>query len=324
MSGFTIQNTGLSYTEELSGVRLIESEDCHIFNNHFINTTYGVYLENSKNCHIKNNNFEGLTKDEVSGGNGIHIWYGSNHFITDNKIHKHRDGIYLEFSTNNRIEKNTVENNLRYGLHFMSSSLTQCQKNMFKNNEAGVAIMYSKNIRMENNYFSENGGSSSYGLLLKEVFDSQIKNNNFTENTAALYMEGTNRSQFENNLISSNGWALKIMGSCEANEFTHNDFIANTFDISTNTNQNWNTFKNNYWSQYDGYDLNRDGIRDKPYRPVSLSSLILAQVDSSYILINSFFFTLIDQIERALPILIPELLKDESPLMKPLNRGAKL
>jgi nitrous oxidase accessory protein len=49
---------------------------------------------------------------------------------------------------------------------------------------------------------------------------------------------------------------------------------------------------------------------------VSLSSVIIERVDSGFILMNSFFFKVMDSIERTLPSLIPEPLKDESPSMK--------
>jgi len=314
--GLTIQNTGMSYTQELAGIRVIESKNVLIRKNKFLNTTYGVYLENSESAQVAENEFRGQARDEVSGGNGIHIWYGSGHLLERNQITGHRDGIYLEFSTENKIRSNDVRRNLRYGLHFMSSHRTEYQRNHFSENGAGVAVMYSRDIKMFENRFIQNTGPSAYGLLLKEVHSSEIYENDFVGNTVAIYMEGSNRSLFYQNVISSNGWALRIMGDCENNEFTHNDFVQNTFDVTTNANHSWNIFRENYWSQYEGYDLNQDGIGDKPYRPVSLSSVIMEKVESSYILMNSFFFSLIDQVERALPTLTPEPLKDEFPLMK--------
>ncbi|HEY8271172.1 MAG TPA: NosD domain-containing protein, partial [Pseudobdellovibrionaceae bacterium] len=55
ITGFTIQNTGMSYTEEFSGVRAIESKDCTIASNTFLDTTYAVYLENSEACLVADN-----------------------------------------------------------------------------------------------------------------------------------------------------------------------------------------------------------------------------------------------------------------------------
>ena len=60
--------------------------------------------------------------------------------------------------------------------------------------------MYSKDVTMINNYFDENWGASSYGLLLKEISDSYIATNYFKNNTSGIYMEGTNRIKIEKNV----------------------------------------------------------------------------------------------------------------------------
>ncbi len=315
VSGFIFKDTGVSFTSELAGLRVIESEGCEISGNTFINTTYGVYLEKSHRCHVVGNKFKGQAKDEASGGNGIHVWTGSEHFIEQNEIVGHRDGIYLEFVKSSKILKNVVFRNLRYGLHFMFSNSTDSQMNRFSENGSGVAIMYSQGIIMQNNEYSQNKGNASYGLLLKDIVSSQISHNHFRDNTVAIYMEGSNRNKFIGNFFDSNGYGLRIMGNCESNEFEKNNYVANSFDVTTNSSMSWNSFNNNYWSKYAGYDLNHDGMGDIPFRPVSLSSVVVESVDSSFYLIGSFLFDLLDFVERALPELTPEGLKDEEPLM---------
>ena len=42
--------------------------------------------------------------------------------------------------------------------------------NTFRNNGAGVAVMYSKNVRMENNHFEENWGASRLWNSVKRYF----------------------------------------------------------------------------------------------------------------------------------------------------------
>ena len=41
--------------------------------------------------------------------------------------------------------------------------------NIFKNNGAGVAVMFSNGVKLFHNYFEENWGDGSYGLILKEI-----------------------------------------------------------------------------------------------------------------------------------------------------------
>ena len=133
--------------------------------------------------------------------------------VTSNHVAGHRDGIYFEFVTHSLIKKNISEKNARYGLHFMSSHFNTYIANTFRNNDAGVAVMYTHGIRMLNNIFEMNTGEASYGLLLKEITDSYIRGNIFSKNTAAVFMESASRLQLNNNRFENNGWALRIQAS---------------------------------------------------------------------------------------------------------------
>jgi len=220
---------------------------------------------------------------------------------------------------NSLIENNISENNIRYGLHFMFSNHNRYHRNLFKKNGAGVAVMFSKFITMTGNTFDRNWGSSSYGLLLKEIYDGEISANSFLGNTIGIYAEGSNRLIIQNNHFVNNGWALKIMGSCLDNLFTENNFISNTFDLSTNSFQQHNTYRQNYWSSYNGYDLDKDGYGDVPYRPVKLFSYLVARVDPSIILLRSLFIDMLEFAERITPMFTPTNLVDQRPLMKPYD-----
>lgn len=316
IENLTLQNGGSSFIEELAGIKIIDSKNCIVRNNQIRFTTYGIYLEKSEDSHVFNNQIQSDAVEEVNSGNGIHVWTGSGNRIEGNQINGHRDGIYLEFAKLGLIKNNFIRKNVRYGLHFMQSNETTYEHNTFTENGAGVAVMYSTKIKMVDNDFSNNAGPSAYGLLLKDISESAIYKNRFNDNTVGIYMEGSNRSFFKYNEIKDNAWGLKIMGNCEGNEFKENNFEGNTFEVVTNASHSWNTFQKNYWSQYDGYDLNNDGIGDKPHRPISLSSIILERVDSAYVLLNSFFFRLIDEVERAMPEMITDELIDESPKMQ--------
>jgi len=150
-----------------------------------------------------------------------------------------------------------------------------------------VAVMFSKYVTMENNYFEENWGGGSYGLLLKEISNSSIENNRFVKNTTGIFMEGVSRVQLERNVFKSNGWAMKIQASCmEVNVFKNN-FLSDTFDVGTNGSLVLNKFNNNYWDKYEGYDLDKDKLGDVPYRPVSMYAMIIEQNPPAMILFRS-------------------------------------
>ena len=66
-------------------------------------------------------------------------------------------------------------------------------------------------------------------------------------------------------------------------------------------------------------DLNRNGIGDVPYHPLSLFSVIVVQMPSAMLLFRSFIITLLDKSEKIFPSLTPEDFLDNSPLMKPYS-----
>lgn len=315
IDGFKIQHAGLSEIKDLAGIMIFDSYQVTIINNILDDTNFGIFTQNSKMCTIKNNSITAYGKSEVQSGNGINCWKSDSMFIIGNKIKGHRDGIYFEFVTNSLIWRNISTKNVRYGIHFMFSHHDTYIGNVFEENESGVAVMYTNHIYMYNNHFLNNWGDAAYGILLKDITDSDISGNFFTKNTVGILMEGCSRINLYKNAFYNNGWAVKISASSDNNEFTHNNFIGNTFDIGTNGSLVLNTFNGNYWDKYEGYDINRDKIGDVPYRPVSMYSMIIDANPAALMLFRSLIVSLLDKSEKILPGITPEQLKDERPLM---------
>ena len=316
IDGFKIYHSGTSNLEDYAGIKIYDSREVTIQNNILDDTYFGIYLQYAKNCLIKNNQLKAYNKEEQQSGNGIHCWKSDSLRIIGNTIDGHRDGIYFEFVTNSFIKSNTTTRNIRYGLHFMFSNNDIYESNSFIGNGAGVAVMFSKKVTMLNNQFKENWGDAAYGLLLKEISDSYITNNVFEKNTTGIYLEGASRINMNQNVFKSNGWAMKIQASCMDIAVSKNNFLGNTFDISTNGSLVLNTFNSNYWDKYEGYDLNHDTMGDIPYRPVSLYSMIVEQNPPAMMLFRSFITSLLDKTEKLIPSLTPENLKDNTPLMR--------
>jgi len=286
---------------------------------HLENVFFGLLIEKSKRGIIRNNTISGSRESEASSGNGIHIWDGNKMEVYNNHMFGLRDGIYFEFVKNSEVYKNVSHDNIRYGLHFMFSNKNIYHHNEFRNNGAGVAVMFSKYITMHHNSFKLNWGSASYGLLLKEIYDAEIYNNLFEENTIGINGEGCTRINYTNNTFLRNGWAIKIAGACYANIFMENDFMHNSLDLSYNSKINDNKFDNNYWSEYTGYDLDKDGIGDVPYRPVKLFSYIVNKSPEALVLLRSLFVDIINFSEKVSPVFTPTDLMDENPIMKKIN-----
>ncbi len=319
VDGFKVIHSGISSIEDYAGIKIYNSRDVVIRNNILEDTFFGIYSQFGTNCSIEKNKITSYAKEEQQSGNGIHCWKSDSMRIIANTVTGHRDGIYFEFVTNSIIWRNTSRKNMRYGLHFMFSNNDAYITNIFQNNGAGVAVMFSNHVKMIHNYFEENWGDGAYGLLLKEISDGYIENNEFVKNTVGIFMEGASRLHLEKNVFKANGWAMKIQASCMEVTVKNNNFKGNTFDIGTNGSLVLNTFNNNYWDKYEGYDLNKDKLGDVPYRPVSMYAMIIEQNPPAMILFRSLMTSLLDKTEKILPSLTPEKLKDEHPLMKPLS-----
>lgn len=317
ITGFQFQNCGPSAINDFASIKVINAKEVRLENNRILQSYFGIHISNSSYITLRNNFISGRPGSEQNTGNGIHLWKCSHARIENNQVSGHRDGIYLEFVTASFIQNNTSEKNVRYGLHFMFSHNNTYLGNTFRNNGAGVAVMYSRNVRMEKNRFEENWGPSAYGILLKDITDSRILQNEFFKNTVGIHMEGSSRIEIVKNQFKENGWAIKVQASCDDNSFLQNNFYGNSFDVATNGSLMLNSFLHNYWDKYEGYDRNKDGVGDVPYHPVSMYSLVVEQQPNTILLFRSFMVSLLDKAERAIPSLTPPFLIDDKPMIKP-------
>lgn len=314
--GLVLRNVGTSFVEDRAAIRVSHARGCDIEGNLIENGFFGIYLADVTDCRISDNVLHATALRETEAGNGIHLWTSRRIAITGNEISGHRDGIYFEFVHDSDVRGNVSTKNLRYGLHFMYSDGCRYVENTFRHNGSGVAVMYTKGVEMVGNRFEDNWGAAAYGLLLKEISDARLEHNVFVRNTVGLLADGANRIAATGNDFIANGWAVRLDASTIGGRFERNNFAGNSFDVATNSRSLSTTFAGNYWDEYRGYDLDRDGVGDVPHRPVRLFSVVVEQRPASLILMRSTFTTLLDVAERVLPSLTPETLADATPAMR--------
>ncbi len=320
LKGFKLINSGRDEIRSVAAVHIYTSADSVIDNNIFENNHFGIYVQRGLRVLISNNKIttnRGTSEENI--GDGIHLLGSREIWVKNNYISGHKDGIYLEKNAKCFVFHNLSRHNLRYGLHFMFSNDSVYTGNVFDNNEAGVAVMYAMNVSMYDNKFINNWGDSVFGLLLKEISYSKIKGNTFQNNTTAIFADGATKIDFYNNQFENNGWAIKINSNCMENKLMRNNFVNNTFDVSTNGTVVMNEFRFNYWDKYEGYDLDKDKIGDVPFHPLSLYSVLVEQNASVMLLFRSFLVDMLDRTEKIIPSLTPESFVDDQPLMKPIK-----
>lgn len=316
LENMEVLHASTGFMKDYAGILIDKVDNAVIKNMTLTDNFFGIYLAKSTNSKIIGNHITASYERETQSGNAIHLWYSKNITIENNYVRGHRDGLYFEFTENATIKNNVSEENIRYGIHFMYSDSCRYEQNTFRDNGGGVAVMYTSYVEIINNKFEDNWGSSAYGLLLKEINRSKIFGNQFSNNSVGLYMEASSRNNFRDNNFIQNGWAIQLMANSTDNTFHDNNFIANSFEVSTNSRKNYsNDFSNNYWSQYEGYDLDRDGIGDVPHRPVRLFSILVEKQPQSLLLLRSLLIDILDAAEKIMPVLTPETLVDSKPKM---------
>lgn len=323
--GFNIEHSGDMLVDEDSGI-LVKSSGNTIERNELRDVLFGIYLYASNDNVLSQNVIRGRASLEIGErGNGIHIWNSNRNRIEGNRIIAARDGMYLQ-SANRSVIRNNRISNLRYGLHYMFSDDNLFEGNVFDHNVAGAAIMYSRHIEFRRNKFFHNRGFSSFGVLFQEDEDCVAEENAIVDNEIGIFMEALRGSRFTRNLVAANDTAIEIFSSASGNTFERNNFIGNLspiWVIGKDTATHWNGGgAGNYWSDYDGYDLDANGIGDVPFKIQN----IFEHIEGNYPRLRLYLFSPAAQAlalaEKTLPVIAGSKEFDFLPLMKPVELPA--
>lgn len=317
IEGLKIVNSARSSMIDYCGIHAQGQSNLKIRGNILRDNQFSIMLQECRQSEVAANDIASNITFNPLMGNAVHCWKCTDMRIHDNVIGHNRDGIYLEFVDQSLVYHNRVSGCARYGMHFMFSHHNTYTSNRFVGNKAGVAVMYTHHVTMVNNLFAQNQGTSCYGLLIKELQFSHIRHNRFMDNTIGLMIDGGSDIKASDNVFNGNGWGVRLVSGSSNDTITHNNFIGNTFDMTTNKSYNGNGVDANYWDKYEGYDLNHDGHGDVPFYPLSLFSMLAEQNSSMLLFFRSFMMTLFDEAEKLLPTLTPDTYVDRKPSMHP-------
>ena len=321
LTGFTIQNSGSDPMDEPAGIFLKSNrnliEDCVISD-----VLYGIYLYSSHGNTIRGNKIQTRKSVPMSErGSGIHLWNSNDNVLSENEISFARDGLYFDHAYKNSV-KDTVIHHLRYGLHYMFCDGNTIENVLSYENLAGCALMYSRGMLVRGNAFIKNRSASAVGLLLKDLNDSVIESNLFLGNVTAIFIDNSHRNLFRNNQLYGNDLAIQLYPSSLENTFTKNNFINNLSPIllvGVRTTTKWaQDGLGNYWDNYNGYDLNGDGIGDISYHIQDVFQLLAGTHPGLRLYLDSPTARAIAFSESVFPIIRVSEDYDPAPLMKPV------
>lgn len=327
LRGFTIRNTGIDLDKENAAVRVVAPR-ATLEDNILEDVLFGIDVREAPGSVIRRNTIGGKSLDIARRGDGLRLWRSDRALVEGNVIHDGRDAI-LWYSTG-VIVRGNLGRDCRYGLHLMFSDDVTITGNEFSSNSVGIYLMYSAGVELRENRLIRNRGPSGYGIGLKETDRFSIRDNLIVGNRAGVYIDGspfTGKApgEFTRNTIAHNDIGITFLPSARGNELTGNNFIDNIDQVSVagrgslEANSFWKGERGNFWSDYTGYDQNRDGVGDFVHESQTLFENLMDREPALRLFLFSPAQQAIEFVGRAVPAVRPEpKFTDEVPLMRPV------
>lgn len=334
IQGFVIRDSGRNLTEMNAGIFAErQAEDLSVIDNDLDNVAFGIWLDGCNGPRIIGNRIRGARElRSQDRGNGIHLFDVRGGRVKNNRIRATRDGIYIDTSRRNRLEGNVMED-LRYGIHYMYSYSNQVIGNHTRNTRTGYALMQSKYLEVKNNV-SEN--DRNYGILMNYIVSSEISGNRVVGTRAgrafvtggaevagaegkALFIYNSQYNEIHHNVLKNADIGIHLTAGSENNEVYANAFIRNRVQVKyvATREQEWSDAgRGNYWSDYLGWDMNADGVGDRPYEPNDAVDKLLWRYPMARVLMSSPAIETLRWVQRRFPVFRPQGVRDSHPLMQ--------
>jgi nitrous oxidase accessory protein len=320
----SIRHSGRRHTAEDSAIKAT-GERVRIADIDIQDSLFGVNLEACRHCLLERAHITGFGDDTELRGDGVKLWEANDSVVRGCVVDHARD-LVVWYTRRAVLEENTVTGG-RYGTHFMYAHDSVVRRSRFERNVVGVFVMYSMRLRVEDNVLAGARGAAGIGLGFKDSDGVQVKGNWLVANTVGTYLDNTPRTAadpvgFDDNLVALNDVAMRLNTSEKGLSFRGNDFHQNAvmIEVDGGGDAMFVEMRENHYSDYEGYDLDGNGVGDVAYEVKALSSELIESHPAIKFFHGTAAMGLVDAVARAMPMLAShKLLVDPAPLARRPN-----
>jgi nitrous oxidase accessory protein len=322
--GLTVTGSGLTLASEDTGIFVTARGDrALVESNRLQDNLIGVYLKGPDAAVVRGNHIIGrrdLRSNER--GNGIQLWNTPRSVIEDNRVRFGRDGIFVTTSRHNLFKANRFDE-LRFAIHYMYTNDSEVNGNISRGNHIGYAIMFSHGLTVTGNV---SDGDRDRGLLFNYANNSQITFNRVMPGPEkCVFIYNANMNRFHGNHFEGCTIGIHFTAGSEGNEISGNAFVANRTQVKYvgTRDVEWSASgRGNYWSDNVDFDLDGDGIAERPYRPNDIVDQVVWRHPLAKLLLSSAAVQVLRFAQSEFPGLHPGGVTDSAPLMLPPSPGA--
>lgn len=319
--GLLIHNTGNSHDQLDAGIA-VQGDNNRIEGNVIENALFGIVLKQSKRNVLRRNRIRSKPAELAMRGEAIRLWNSMDNRIEDNDIAFARDVTFMN-SPHNRISGNSIRES-RYGMHFIFSPFSQVERNHLEHNATGIVVLNSDSMTIRKNTILHSNGASGAGVAIKKSTEILAEGNQIVHCAVGVMSDSpvgdVNKVVFRKNRIAHNTTGIQLYGEKGGHTFENNSFEKNIVQVMIygSGEAEANHWQGNYWDDYQGFDLNHDGIGDTPHELYAYADRIWMATPAARFFRDSPALELLDFLERLAPFSSPELiLRDSSPRFSP-------